>query len=113
MPSRPISAFIMIFWLAAVGWFGYREIWPLLFPGDAPPFVIELADEVTSEFAGQVRGPDVLWSVYRDDERIGRAETRLRYFRQDNTFEMETRLVDLKLKVVGFEIKVPEMINAY
>jgi hypothetical protein len=117
MPARPVTALIVVFWLATMGWFGYRELWPLLFPDDAPPFVIELADEVTSEFASQTRGPDVLWGVYHGDKRIGRAETRLRYFRQDNTFEMESRLVDIKLDVpmlaFSIPIHVPEMINAY
>ncbi len=110
MPSRLITASIVLFWLTTVGWFGYREIRPILFPGDAPPFVIELADEVTSEFAGQIRGPDVLWGVYRGDKRIGRAETRLRYFREDNTFEMETRLVDVELLAI---VQLAEMTNAY
>lgn len=110
MPSRPIAALIILFWAGTVGWFGYREIWPVLFPSDSPPFSIELADEVTSEVGSQIRGPDVLWGIYRNDKRIGRAETRLRYFRDDNTFEMETRLVEVKLLSY---VELPEMKNAY
>lgn len=110
MPSRPVTALIILFWAGTVGWFGYRELWPILFPSDAPPFSIELADEVTSEVGSQIRGPDVLWGIYRNDKRIGRAETRLRYFREDNTFEMETRLVEVKL--LPF-VELPEMKNAY
>lgn len=110
MPSRPVTALIILFWLGTVGWFGYRELWPILFPADVPPFSIELADEVTSEIGGQIRGPDVLWGIYRGDTRIGRAETRLRYFREDNTFEMETRMVEVKL--LSF-VEVPEMKNTY
>ncbi len=97
MPSRPVTALIVLAWMGTFGWFAHRELWPILFPGDSPPFVIELADEVSSEFAGEAKRPDVLWAIYRNDKRIGRAETRLRYYRQDNTFELETRIVKMTL----------------
>ena len=124
MPSRPITALIVLFWIGTMGWFGYREVWPSLFPSDAPPFVIELADEVTSEFAGQVRGADVLWGIYRGDTRIGRAETRLRFIRAKNpdeidVYEMETRLVEVKLDITVIrnilEVKffIQELKNVY
>jgi hypothetical protein len=113
MPSRPAILLILLGWLAALGWFAHRELWPVLFPGDSPPFVIELADEVTSEFAGEVKRPDVLWGIYRDDRRIGKAETRLRYFRDDNTFELETRIVMVKLVEEPVPIVIPELYNTY
>lgn len=113
MPSRPVIVLILAAWLATAGWFINRELWPLLFPGDAPPFVIELADEVTSEIGGDRRRPDVLWTITRNDKPIGRAETRLRYFREDNTYEIETRLSRLKLPVVFTEVEIPEMFTAY
>src|SRR5258707_903491 len=46
MPSRPITALIVLFWIGTMGWFGYPEVWPSLFPSDAPPFVIEPAGQV-------------------------------------------------------------------
>src|SRR5579859_2318705 len=49
MPSRPITALIVLFWLGTLGCFGYRDIWPKFWSGDAPPFVIELADEAISQ----------------------------------------------------------------
>ncbi len=114
MPSRPVSAFIVLFWLGTLGWFGYHEIWPILFPADTPPFTIELADEVTSEVGGPIRGPDVLWGIFRGEKRIGKAETRLRYIREDNTFEMETRIVDVKLLDSRLiQVVIPEMKNTY
>ena len=40
-----------------------------------------------------------------EDERIGRAETRLRYYAEDNTFDLETRIINLKLKgLVAVEV---------
>src|SRR5262249_27536241 len=80
MPSRPVTALTVLFWLGPLGWFGYREIWPKLLPGDAPPFVIELADEATSQIAmpDKLRSADALWNLYRDNEPkpIGIAQTR-------------------------------------
>lgn len=113
MPSRPVVALIAIAWLATLGWFAKRELVPMLFPGEAPPFVIELGDEVTSQMAGEVKRPDVLWGIYRGDTRIGRAETRLRYFEDDDTFELETRIVKMEIAVLIIKIEVPEMISAY
>lgn len=112
MPSRAVSILILTFWLSTLGWFVHRELWPSLFPSDAPPFVIELGDEVTAQFTGPNARRDVLWEVNRNGEMIGFAETRLRYFREDNTFEMESRVTNLKVK--GFvQIEVPEFVNSY
>jgi hypothetical protein len=130
MPSRPVAVLIVLGWLAALGWFCDRELWPVFFPSQAPPFVIDLGDEVTSQLGGERRKPtdpltshdprdrrrpDVLWGIYRGADRIGRAETRLRYYDDDNTFELETRVVDLKLKSLQglVTVEVPELFNAY
>jgi hypothetical protein len=113
MPSRPIVVLILVGWFATLAWFCRRELGPILFPADAPPFAIDLGDEVTSQMAGEVRRPDVLWGIYRDTERIGRAETRLRYFVDDDTFELETRIVNLHFNRGIVEVKIPELITAY
>src|SRR5262249_24784119 len=60
----------------------------------------------------QLRRPEVLWGIYRGDTRIGRAETRLRYFEDDNTFEMETRVVNLALTGL-VEVEIPGMFQTY
>lgn len=112
MPSRAVSLLIVTFWLSTLGWFVHRELWPALFPSEAPPFVIELGDEVTAQFTGPNARRDVLWEVNRNAETIGLAETRLRYFREDNTFEMESHVRNLKMKGL-VQIEVPEFINAY
>jgi hypothetical protein len=90
MPSRIVQALIVCFWLATLGWFGHREIWPRLFPGRAPPFVIELADEATSQ--GQTS-----WTIYRDDRDIGKAKTSLKYLNADDTFELACEMKDVEL----------------
>lgn len=110
MPSRRVTFLILAAWAATLGWFGYREVWPLLFPGESPPFIIELADEVTSEFGGKNRSPDVLWGIFLGDKRIGKAETRLAYHAKQNIFELETRLAEVKLMAW---ITMPEMISTY
>lgn len=112
MPSRTTSLVIVLFWIGTTGWFVHRELWPALFPSDAPPFVIDLGDEITSHFAGHRSRSDALWALYRNDELIGMAETRLRYIKEDNTFEMETRVRDLKMKGL-VSVEIPELINAY
>jgi hypothetical protein len=133
MPSRPVAALIVLGWLAALGWFGVRELYPILFPSEAPPFVIDLGDEVTSQLGEEHRGPnddlmaqdvrvrrrpDVLWAILRHDKnkdedvRVGRAETRLRYYAEDNTFDLESRIVSLRLKSLVI-IDVPEFYTAY
>jgi hypothetical protein len=90
MPSRIVQALIVCFWLATLGWFGHREIWPRLFPGRAPPFVIELADEATAQ--GQT-----FWTLYRDDREIGKAKTSLKYLNVDDTFEFACEMKDIEL----------------
>jgi hypothetical protein len=96
MPSRIVQALIVCFWLAALGWFGHREIWPQLFPGRAPPFVIELADEATTQ--GQT-----FWTISRDDagigkaKDIGKAKTSLKYLNADDTFELACEMKDVEL----------------
>jgi hypothetical protein len=107
-----MSLGIVLLWLATTGWFIHRELWPLFFPNDAPPFVIDLGDEITSQFSGPNRRSDALWLIQRNDEGIGYAESRLRYVKENDSFEMETRIKKLNLK--GFvRVEITEMISAY
>ena len=64
MPSRPITALIVLFWLATLGWIGYRDLWPRLNPGEVPPFVIELEDELTSQLTfDPTQTANVVWVI--------------------------------------------------
>jgi hypothetical protein len=105
---------IILFWLGTVGWLGYREVWPWLHPSETPPFVIDLADEVTSQLPNErMRGADVLWRVYRgENEEIGQAETRYRYIKEDHTYELQSRVPRLNL-VPGLQIHVRAMETTY
>jgi hypothetical protein len=74
--------------------------------------VIDLGDEITSQFSGPNRRSDALWEIQRNDEGIGYAESRLRYVKENDSFEMETRIKKLNLK--GFvRVEITEMISAY
>jgi hypothetical protein len=117
MPSKPLTMLIVLGWLSTLGWFAYRELWPALFPGDEPEIALELPDEVGPEVAGvATRLPDVRWTIYRDDHSIGRAETRIHYNKEDDTFEIMTRIVELKLNFGSYsilEIHSPGVTNSY
>ncbi len=119
MPTKSITALIVLGWLGTLAWFTYRELWPTLFPGDSPPFVIELADEVGPEIAGRnLRSPDVTWDILRDDQVIGTAETQIHYHKEDDSFEFATRISKLAvdaplIKTKLFEIQSPGVENSY
>ena len=64
--------------------------------GETPPFVIDLTSEVVTEV--QKNHPaDALWIIYRNGESIGTAKTYLAYQKEDDSFELETRVVNLRL----------------
>jgi hypothetical protein len=90
-----VRVLVVLFWLGTMTWFAYREVWPLIFPGDAPPFVIDLADEATSQ--GQT-----YWTMKRQDREIGKAKTSLKYISSDDTFELISELKDVELTGVPF-----------
>ena len=71
---------IVAFWLGTMGWLVYRDLWPRWLPGEPPPFAIDLADEASEQ--------RVLWTVYKDQEDRGFAETSVRYHEADDTFEV-------------------------
>src|SRR5437868_3270955 len=105
MPSRALLALIVAGWLASAGYFLYREVWPHIRPGQAPPYSINLADETTVQQSGSF-----LWGVYRVPERgeptrIGDAKTRLAYREEDDTFELHTDLLNVKLHPLVIVVK--------
>ncbi len=112
MPSRVITLLILLFWLSTLGWLGYRDLYPRLFPGDVPPFVIEMEDELTSQLTfDPTRTADILWIISRNDKQIGTLKTSLRYVKADNSFELYSRVVQLQL--ANGMIEIPEMTTSY
>lgn len=105
MPSRWLCTLIIVFWCGTMGYMFYRDWLPWLTADkEAPPFVFELADEVVTQYA--------LWTLYRNDQKIGTARTTLRYT-NENAFEWTTTLSNLthSAKVGELEVKaeIPTM----
>jgi hypothetical protein len=91
MPPRLFTLAVVAFWLATSGWLFYRELWPKLRPGEPPPYTIDLVDE-----ARQHTTP-ILWSVYRGQQKIGKARTWVTYRESDDTFELHGAMDQLEL----------------
>jgi hypothetical protein len=105
MPSRVVTVLILLFWAASSGWFFYTEFWPWLRGGEAPPFVIDLADEARRN------SPPINWDVIHNGKVIGRLATTINYREADDSFALNGRVTDLVLSNGNFE--VPLMTNTY
>lgn len=97
MPSRSITALILLVWIATVGWVAYERWLPWLRPSDQPVFALDLADEVAPEHA--------MWTLYRKKQSIGAAETRIIPLK-DGTFELVNRLGEVEIKVALMTVKI-------
>jgi hypothetical protein len=87
MPPRWLSAPIIVFWLATTGWLFYQDVWPLLLPGQAPPFTIDLEDEV------QTYQVHVRWTVAYNDRPFLHAETWVEPIPADGTFALVAKII--------------------
>lgn len=81
MPPRYLMWAIVVCWLATTSWLVYTDIRPRLWPGGAPPFNIDLADEAQSATSTR-------WWIYREAIRKGYCDTSVRYRSADDTFEL-------------------------
>lgn len=99
MPSRLVTAAIILFWLGTTGWLVYREAAPHLVSGEAPPFTIDLTDEVGAKL--------VMWTVWQKGELIGRGSTQVKR-RDDGAFEFSAdfRLDHLKALSLTIDTKM-------
>ncbi len=97
MPSRPIVVVILLGWLATVGWVAYDRWLPWLRPSDQPAFALDLSDEVAPQHAN--------WTLYRKDQKIGGAETRIAPLK-DGNFELMHRLREVELNVSLMTVKI-------
>jgi hypothetical protein len=104
MPPRLVTVAIVVFWLAALGWFFQHDVWPRLRPGDRPPYVLDLAQEVTRWTAPRH------WDVFYKGETIGHARTWV-IANDDGTYGLTTR-VNFHKFTVGL-IRVQEMDSTY
>src|SRR5262245_20033389 len=92
MPSRPMIAAIVLFWLGMAAWYVGREIVPRWGIGDIPPIHIDLTDEVGN--------PSISWKVFNKDKLAGRMITQIRRLDAD-AFELRSELRATELKLLG------------
>ncbi|HXG09424.1 MAG TPA: hypothetical protein VNK04_06515 [Gemmataceae bacterium] len=92
MPPRPVTLAIVVFWLASTGWLFVRDLWPVLRPGQRPPFTIDL----TREAEGRKSGTH--WVMYRNGERVGIANATTQYDRRDGNYTLVTQINFEKFK---------------
>jgi hypothetical protein len=95
MPPRYLSLAIVAGWLATTAWMFYRDLLPRLRPDQAPPFTIDLADEVSAQL--------IPWRIQLNGDNIGRAWTQVmrkedRTFALNSDFRIEKEVPGLLLK---------------
>ncbi|HWG46994.1 MAG TPA: hypothetical protein VN688_29795 [Gemmataceae bacterium] len=89
MPSRWLTAVIVLFWLATTGWLFWHDLWPEWRSGEPPPFHIDLVEEV--QRGGKMK---TSWIVYRDKgdeesaQKVFNAWTWADYHQGDDTFTL-------------------------
>ena len=86
MPPRWLSMPIVAFWLTTTGWLLYQEVWPLFQSDQAPPFTIDLEDEV------QTQQVHIRWNVLYNDQPYLRAETWVEPNPADDTFALKAQI---------------------
>jgi hypothetical protein len=106
MPSRFLILVIVTFWLATTGWFVAREVVPRWRSGDAPPYVIELADEALKNPA------PIKWRLVRNGKEIGLVRTSMQYRDADNLFELKAESERIDLGHIGpIEVSAQKLKN--
>jgi hypothetical protein len=106
MPSRLATTAIILFWLATTGWLVYRELTPRFRPGEAPPFTIDLTDEVSAQI--------VSWLVLQKDEPepVGRGTTQVKRH-DDRTFEFKADFQLDRFKMRGHTVPKIKLAGSY
>jgi hypothetical protein len=102
MPTRPVVALIVAFWLATLALVGWRDVWPRLSASGPPPIAVDLSDEATQYVP-------VKWRVLRGEKAIGALTTKLAYQDADDTFEFTSQYKDVRIDAGGIELSIPEM----
>lgn len=93
-------ALILLFWLSVAGWYVAREIAPHWGKEEAPPFHIDLTDEVGR--------PAIDWDVFSKGARVGDLTTSIKRLDADR-FELSARFRSNQLKVLGVEIRIGDL----
>jgi hypothetical protein len=102
MPTRPVVALILAFWIGTLAVVGWRDVWPRLAASGPPPIAVDLSDEATQYVS-------VKWKVFRSEKQIGTLTTILAYQDADDTFEFTSKYKDVRIAVANVELSIPEM----
>ena len=102
MPTRPVVALVVVFWIGTLALVGYRDVWPRLSAGGPPPIAVDLSDEATQYVP-------VKWKVLRGEKPIGTLTTTLAYQDSDDTFEFTSQYKDVRIEVARVELVIPDM----
>lgn len=69
MPPRLITGAILVFWLGMTGWLLQREVVPAWLADTPPSYLPDFTEELST--------PVVSWTIFRDGERAGSANSRI------------------------------------
>lgn len=104
MPPRIAVAGIVAFWFATTAYTAYRDVWPRVFSSGPPPVSIELADEARQNIPAR-------WTIKRNNQKIGKLETRMQYHDSNDSFQFTYRYSDLKLEQGDFTLASSESVS--
>jgi hypothetical protein len=82
MPSRWVSAAIVVAWVASAAWLFHQELWPSLEPDAPPPITIDLIEEAQTEKV------PIRWRVTRDGVVALTARTSVYHRPKENDFTL-------------------------
>jgi hypothetical protein len=102
MPSRPVVVAVVLFWLAAVGWVGYHDLWPRLAASGPPPIAVDLGDEASQLVP-------VRWHVLRNGQKVGKLTTRMSYEDADDTFRLTHQYANLVFDFGHVRVVFPDV----
>lgn len=105
MPSRTGIVGVVLFWLATLGYVGYRDVWPRYFSAGPPPLRIDLTDEATQTLPAR-------WGIFRGPDKIGTLTTWMEYAAADDTFWFRSKYNRLTFDYSHVTIAAPELETA-
>jgi hypothetical protein len=105
MPSRPVLAAIVAFWLATIGIAFHRDVWPYFSTSGPPQLAVGLAEEADPN--QQVR-----WGVYRGEKPVGRLTTKISHVNADDTFWLTHEYQQLEFDFGPATVHVPKLVTA-
>lgn len=91
MPTRPVGALIIVFWLATTAWYIRREIAPYWNSHQAPAFAIDIADEAIRQSL------PVSWTLIRRGHSPSQVRTSVLYHEGEDEFSLNCQLWKLPL----------------